>query len=852
MTLRRLLSRLGPVFSVLLFALAIWVLDHELKTVHYHDIMAQLQEIPYGSRWLAILFMVLSYFFLTLYDLLGTRYIRHPLPIARTSLAGFVSYAFSNTVGYTLLTGAPLRFRFYTSWGLSAFEVSKLVGFAVLTYWVGLFTVSGATLLTHPAAVSDILGFPVGGVLGIGVLLLLVVGGYLTIGGLRVKPLRIRGEKIPMPPLRLGLAQVAVGCCDWLCAGAVLYALLPADAHITYPAFFAVFVIGQTAGVISHVPGGLGVFETILVHTLSPAIPATNLLATLVLYRVIYYLIPLSAAVLFAGVNEFLVHVERVKWVARKVGQWLPGIVPQILGWATFVGGAVLLFSGATPPVHGRLSWLRDFLPLPVIQFSHFFSSVVGAGLLVLARGIQRRLDISYVLTLALLAAGIVFSLLKGLDYEEATILLVMLLALLPCRRYFYRKSSLTSQRFTPGWLVLVGAILIGSVWLTFFSYRHSGYTTFLWWQFALRPTAQGALRAEVGAMIVLVLFALARLMRTAPGEPARPTPEELETARQIAEKSPSTTAWLALMGDKSLLFNESKTAFLMYQVEGRSWVVLGDPVGPTDEAAELAWQFREMVERNDGWPAFYQVSQDTLPLYIDLGLTFTKLGEEARVPLAEFALEGRTNKNLRHTYQNGQDEGCAFEVFPVAAVPDLLPELKKVSDSWLAAKNTREKGFSLGVFDETYLKLFPVAVVRVEGNIVAFANVLLGSDHDEISVDLMRQTLEAPPSAMDFLLISLMLWGKNEGYRWFNLGMAPLSGLGDHALTPLWAKAGAFVFRHGENFYNFKGLRRYKEKFRPVWRPRYLASPGGLALPIVVTNLASLISGGIKGVVSK
>jgi phosphatidylglycerol lysyltransferase len=115
-----------------------------------------------------------------------------------------------------------------------------------------------------------------------------------------------------------------------------------------------------------------------------------------------------------------------------------------------------------------------------------------------------------------------------------------------------------------------------------------------------------------------------------------------------------------------------------------------------------------------------------------------------------------------------------------------------------------------------------------------------------------MRYLPEAPRGVMDYLFVELMLWGMKEKYRWFNLGMAPLSGIQDHALAPLWNRLGAFVFRHGEHFYNLQGLRRYKEKFDPEWEPRYLASPGGLALPRILTNIASLISGGVKGVIGK
>jgi len=116
----------------------------------------------------------------------------------------------------------------------------------------------------------------------------------------------------------------------------------------------------------------------------------------------------------------------------------------------------------------------------------------------------------------------------------------------------------------------------------------------------------------------------------------------------------------------------------------------------------------------------------------------------------------------------------------------------------------------------------------------------------------LMRYLPDAPESIMDYLFVQIMLWGKQEGYRWFNLGMAPLSGLEAHALASTWSKAGALVFRLGEHFYNFQGLRQYKEKFTPLWQPKYLACRGGLALPRILTNIATLTSGGVAGVVKK
>jgi phosphatidylglycerol lysyltransferase len=245
-------------------------------------------------------------------------------------------------------------------------------------------------------------------------------------------------------------------------------------------------------------------------------------------------------------------------------------------------------------------------------------------------------------------------------------------------------------------------------------------------------------------------------------------------------------------------------------------------------------------------------VGPDHLYLYVDLGLTLLKLGEEARVPLEDFSLEGSSRKNLRYVANKHDKEGFRFRVIPVQEVPSVIARLKEISDSWLKQKNTREKGFSLGYFDETYLKNFSVGVVEKESQIVAFANIWAGAQKEELSIDLMRYSSDAPRGIMEYLFIKLMLWGKHEGYRWFNLGMSPLSGFQHHPLAPLWNKIGGFIYLHGEDFYNFEGLRTYKEKFDPVWEPCYLASPAGLQFPRIFANVTTLISGGLKGVLAK
>lgn len=844
--------RLSPFLGVGLFLLVLWVLHHQLVQQHYRDVVREVQTIPPIRLTWAFALTVLSYSILTGHDALAFRYLRYPLSYAKIALASFLSTAFSHNVGFALLSGASMRYRLYSTWGLSASDIATIVAFNGVTLWFGVVLLGGLLFLYEPLTLPLTLWLPFASLHVLGAFFLVLVAGYLLLSAVWKTPITVRGWEIPLPPLPLALGQMLLSSADWTCAGGVLYVLLPAESHFSFPYVLGIFLLAQIAGVSSQAPGGLGVFEAVVLMFIADSAPTPTVLGSLVAYRGIYYLFPLGIATVTLATHELLQRRETIGRLAAAVGRWSPVLTPQVLAVSTFISGAVLLCSGATPALHSRLTWLKDVVPLPVIEVSHFLGSVAGVGLLLLARGLQQRLDVAYHGALLLLSSGIAFSLLKGGDYEEALILLGMLAALLPCRAAFYRKASLVSERFTPEWIAAITTVLCGSVWLGLFAHKHVEYANELWWKFAVFGDAPRFLRATVGAFGGALLFAATRLLRPAAPEPTPPSSEEIRKARAVIASSEDTGAHLALLGDKSLLFSDGGDAFLMYGVEGRSWVALGDPLGNPREQEELVWRFRQLCDQHGGWPVFYEVGPETLPLYIDLGLTLLKLGEEARVDLVSFSLKGDTGKKYRYTMNRVEKAGCAFTIIPTGHVPALLTDLRAVSDMWLASKQTREKRFSLGFFSEDYLKQGPVAVVRQEGKIVAFANLLLGANKKELSVDLMRYRPDAPVNLMEYLFLQLMLWGRQEGYRWFNLGMAPFSGFDNRALAPLWHRLGAFMFRHGEHFYNFQGLRRYKEKFSPQWTPKYLACPGGLVLPRILANVASLIAGGMKGVIGK
>ncbi len=734
MSLATLRTRLVPLLGLVLFCTALWLLHEALATVRYRDVVAALSALPRWRIGAAAFLTVLGYLALTGYDVLALRYIDKPVPYRQTAVASFIAYAVGHTLGQSWLTGGTVRYRLYASWGLSAANVAAVVAFCAFTFWLGFLALGGVVFLAAPPAVPPELPLPAWTVPALGVMGLLAAGAFLGLGAVRREPVRVRGLALAVPSWPIRTGQIVVSVVDWLFASATLYVLMPDGAALSYPTFVGVYLLAIVAGIASQVPGGLGVFEGVIVLVVGRYAPAEAVLGSLVAFRAIYYLVPLGVAALLLGGYE-----------ASRAGS--------------------------------RLS--------------------------------------------------------------------IMLAALLPSRRYFYRKASLMSEAMTPAWLAAIGLVLAGALGLGVFAYEHVEYSHDLWWRFALQGDAPRFLRASVGVIALVSAFALWRLLRPAPPEPGPVSAEDLGRAVPIVAASRTTSAWLALPGDKSLLFSGSGRSFLMYGVEGTSFVAMGDPVGRESEAPELVRAFRELCDRHGGRPVFYQVGPHRLPLYLDLGLTLLELGEQARVPLESFSLDGGSCKGLRTHIRKLEREGAGFAVVPAAEVPALLPELREVSDDWLREKRTREKGFSVGFFEPTYLARCPVAVVRVSGRIVAFANVWLAADHEELSPDLMRHRIEAPAGVMEYLFLELMLWGKARGYRWFDLGMTPLSGPEDRTLAPLWNRVGAFLYRHGEHFYDFQGLRQYKAQFDPQREPRYLAAPNGLALPRVLTNVAALIAGG-------
>jgi len=530
-------------------------------------------------------------------------------------------------------------------------------------------------------------------------------------------------------------------------------------------------------------------------------------------------------------------------------------VAPMTAAIATLAVGAMLLASGVTPSEPIRFMQLYRVTPTYLIEVSHFLSSVLGLTLVFLAFGLRAKLDAAWAATMAGLLIAAPLSLLKGFNWEETGVLFVLAALLLPVRGAFPRRSRLTRMEITPGWLASAAAVLVGAGLLGLWSFQHADYANQPWWRLMVDADAARAIRAWAGAALALFAFGVWRLFASVATPPvvgeadvAFERVRAILAAAEVSEPSGN----LALLGDKRFLFSASGDSFLMFGVRGRTWIALGAPVGKREERLELLWRFRELADAHAARPGLYAISAEDLPDVVELGFSIQKVGEAAAVPLDTFQLEGRRRGNLRRAWRKAGEEGARFEVLRGEAVAAIMGELQAVSDQWLVHHAGGEKGFSMGGFVSRYVAEFPVAVVWFDDRIVAFATLWTTAARSSYSMDLMRYADEAPKNVMDYLFVELLEWGREQGYQAFEFGMAPLAGLEDRPLAPIMSRVGRLLFERGEEIYNFQGVRRYKDKYDPLWQPRYIAAPHKWAIPILLADVGLLSSGGVAGLAKR
>lgn len=662
----------------------------------------------------------------------------------------------------------------------------------------------------------------------------------------------------------LGLAFVA-HIVDLLSLAALFQAF---HQTVSLGVLVAGYAMGVLFWIVSITPQGIGVVEgTMTLVFTSLGVPAERATVIALSFRGLTFWLPLFIGfLLLQRVRSFAAPATerttnwrlRIKSLENLSYTW----DVRVAALLTALMGLINVFSAIMPSMTERLSILQRFSPLEVRHGSHLATTLAGFALLLLAGNLWRRKRIAWLLTMAVLLISTVSHLIKGLDYEESILALVLMLWLLYMRPHFHARSDEPSIKQGIR-AVVIGLLFTLCYGLAGFYLLDRNYSINFGFWAALRQTV--AMFAEfydpglvpitrfgryfansiyiVGA--ITIGYALLMLVRPVLVRQTADTKERQQAKAIVEAYGHSSLARMTLFDDKFYWFS-SGGSMVAYALEGRVALALGDPIGPPEDLAASIAGYKAYCSSNDWLPAFYQTAPQSLPAYQEGGFQALCIGHEGIVALKDFTLAGGENKSLRSATNKLIRLGYSTEVIEPPIPDNIYSALQQISDEWLTLMHGSEKRFSLGWFNEDYIKGGRVIVIRgpEDGQITAFANIVPEYQLDEITIDLMRHRSGVEKGSMDFIFVSLFEWAKEKGYSTFNLGLSALSGIGESSKDPAIARALHYVYEHINQFYNFKGLHEFKEKFHPSWSPRYLIYPGPTSLPLVALALIRSDSG--------
>ncbi len=575
--------------------------------------------------------------------------------------------------------------------------------------------------------------------------------------------------------------------------------------------------------IISPFLRGLGAIEVSITYILSQfGFPIIAAAAITLLFRFFEFWLPL-----IAGIFSFIGRKDNL----------LLRILPAFI---IFILGIVNILSSITPAIPARMRLLRDLLPPELISTSTGLVLVFGLLLVILSVFLWKGSKRAWMIGLFLTSFSLAGHLLKGVDYEEATLSFLALSILFYTRSFYKLKPH---PRFTQiSYLVLLYSVIalfaFGIMGFYFIDKKHFGHEFQLWPSVkmvfrmfflfddsGLHPHTRFAqnfiyaIYISGGIVLSFIFYSLLRPYFSSPYN----SEEEKKLAEDLVEKyGNSALCYFKSYADKFFFFSEDRDGFISFKITKHFAMVLGDPICKDKQALmELVQDFDDFCTENGFISVFYRVPPQSLEVYKELGKKSIPVGEEAIVDLKTFTLEGGKMKTTRSAINRLTGDGLEIKIYLPPIKQGLLQKLEQVSDEWLEELNQKEIAFSQGIFDREILKNQTlITVENKEEKIFAFLNLVPDYTRGEATYDLVRKTTDAPNGVLDMLLAKTFLYLKDQGYEKVNMGLAPLSGMDGLNITE---KAVKYAYENLKIFGHFKGLRRYKDKFFPVWEPRYL-----------------------------
>ena len=628
--MKRALRHLPALLGVLLLIGAIYVVQREFRHLKLSDIRISLGKIPASALAISFAWTVLSYGVLTFYDRLGTIYAGHKVRYRRVAFASFCAYALSHNLGFAAVSGAAVRYRLYSHWGLTPVQIAKVVAFCSLTFGLGGLVLGGCILFFEPMAIPFFNQFvPLPAFYAIGAAMWLVVIGYVVVSK-TAGTIRIRGHEFNLPNWKMAVVQVALASVDVAITAAIFYALLPPTPGLTYLRFLACYLASYSAGLLANLPGGIGVFDTAMLLGMEPYLPAPVVLGAILVFRLYYYVIPLFlAGSMFAG-NEILLRggaLLKSGFIARSANSLGRISEPDFaVGAATgtvAMCGALLLFLGVLDD-RPDFSWIDPDFADVAASAGQFVPSLIGAALMALAIGLSQRVKLAWGATVALLLLAAGYTAAQGDALWIPAVLVLSAVLVAPFRDAFYRHARLLTGTLQADVLVPLIALAVCVVALAAFEPQVRRLSENSWWEIVLSPDLPNSLRMIMALAVILAVLAILRLLR--PGHVA-----------WLPWKGEGRLRYAALGADPpaeadGLVMGEAGRSGIAFRRLGRVMLGLGDPVGAPSDRISAIWRLRDLAAQEGLDPAVWRAGPELLKVYGDLGLTALPLGPDGQL----------------------------------------------------------------------------------------------------------------------------------------------------------------------------------------------------------------------------
>ena len=790
------------------------------------------------------------------YDFIIAKELKIKIHWLKLMKLSWIANTFGIFLGFAGLAGMAMRSLLYTTSGSSGKKMLRMIFFLNCSMAIGL---SFLAFLTEVGILENKISFPLNGGLH---WLLLAFAAFIP-----VYFVAFNSNLIPLSgvlnifrktdefPLKMQLQLAAASITEWIAAGMFYWVICTIfmDSFTISAALF-VFTVSMIMGIISMVPGGFGSFDlTSTALLITHGFDGSSALAVVMLFRLFYFFLPWIIGLSFSATELKNINDKKLESLTsffnKTFGVWkkiinfgykirfVAGASLWALAVLVFSSGIVLLASASTPDLLERIQLMEHLVTKTTMQFSAQLSVIVGIVLIVLSRQILLRVKKAYYVTIIMLISGAAFTFFKGMDIEEAIILIAVAILLWFSKESFHRDSAPLSHIETAIWLSITLTITI-IYWYIGMESSHIMQNLNLELRLVNDFSQLGWISLGFGFSWGLILWATYSVDSTR----VHPGIEAIHVTDSFLENNlTDANIHLVRLRDKSIFRPYNNKMIIPYAQQSKILIALGDPHGNNDYFLETVHDFQEFADKSGLKTAFYQVASDKLALYHDLGYLFFKLGEEAIIDLVDFNMQGQSKQNLRTSRSRFYRDGCTIEFLSPPYSDDLIQEMKTVSDIWL--KNKKEMGFSLGWFSPDYLQDSPIVTARnKERDMIAFVSIMPSYNNTSAAVDLMRRLPDTNRSLMDTMFTEIILHYQEAGIKKLHIGMAPLAGVGENTFAFRQEKMARYLYEYGNFFYGFDGLRSFKEKFSPNWEPRYLAYHHSLKLVPTLVEIRLLI----------